>query len=479
MNLHMTPITPVFLAGGSGTRLWPLSRRNFPKQFSSVIGNTTLFQNTALCMRHSETITFAKPITITHDDFRFIVIRQLLDVGVDPGPILTEPVGKNTGPAILVAALYADANGTNPILLVSPCDQLISDQHAFLLAVNQGLPLVEKGEFVTFGIQPNRAETGYGYLELKSIDNEGASKVINFIEKPDATTAQSLINTGKYLWNSGIFLCRARDIISAFETYAPQILEQVKSSLKKVDKDFYFYRLGHDLWARCQNISIDNAIMEKTNNLVAIPLSAGWSDIGCWNSVWEVSESDNNGVVSAENTTSIDCKNVLLKSDQISQHLVGLGLDDIIAVAMPDAVLVAHKDRAQDVRDVVENLKLNHVAQAEVFPIDYRPWGCFEALTKAERFQVKRILVHPGAALSLQSHNYRSEHWIVVQGTAKVTIDDEVTRIFEGQSIYIPLGAQHRLENPGKTQLILIEVQIGGYLGEDDITRHHDIYSRT
>ena len=474
----MTEINPVLLAGGSGTRLWPLSRKSHPKQFSSIIGDKTLFQNIALCLSESDLISFAKPMIVTHQDLHFTASRQLLEVGVESGPVFIEPESKNTAPAILAAAIFAVQNGIDPVLLISPCDHAISDPVAFHSVVAKGLPFVEKGRFVTFGIYPERAETGYGYLELETVDAREANRVINFIEKPDARTVRNFIESGRYLWNSGIFLFRASDMISAFEKHAPDLLKQVTLAVQNLREERKTIRVDPEAWAQCENISIDYAIMEKVDNLLAIPFLGGWCDLGGWDSIWQELKPDSNGIVCSKNSTSIDYSNVLLKSDNEAQHLVGLGLNNIIAVAMRDAVLVAHKDRAQDIAEVVKQLKEKSIPQAEVFPIDYRPWGWFETLTKAKPFQVKQIFIYPSATLSLQSHHHRSEHWIVVQGTAKVSINSAEKSIFEGESIHIPLGAVHRVENPGKVPLILIEVQMGCYLGEDDIIRYKDKYSR-
>jgi mannose-1-phosphate guanylyltransferase/mannose-1-phosphate guanylyltransferase/mannose-6-phosphate isomerase len=300
----------------------------------------------------------------------------------------------------------------------------------------------------------------------------------SFVEKPDLQTAQSMLKHGKYLWNAGIFLFRVQDIIHAFELYAPDLLQTVRHAVEQSVTDLGFWRLDPTLWSACTDISIDYAVMEKTDNLVAVPFSAEWSDLGGWDSLWQAQKPDSKGVVTSEQATAVDCRDVLLRSEHPSVEIVGLGLENIVAVATQDAVLVACKDRSQEVKKVVGLLKQKAVAQAETFPKDHRPWGWYEILASSERFQVKRIVVKPGAALSLQSHHHRSEHWVVVEGTAKVTVDDTVSLITEGQSVYIPLGAVHRLENPGKVEMALIEVQTGVYLGEDDIVRYEDLYDR-
>jgi len=474
----MTEVIPVLLAGGSGTRLWPLSRKSYPKQFSKLIGDQSLFQQSALRLTSSDKIKFAPHVTMANSDFRFIVGDQLHGIGIRPGPILIEPEGKNTAPAILAASLYAFARDENAILLVAPSDHVIPDIDAFHSAVFTGLDAVKNGKIVTFGVTPTRPETGYGYLELSKLASGEFVDIVRFVEKPDASNALAMLDAGNYLWNAGIFLFRASDMIEAFELYASELIGSVKTALGDVRVDLDFLRLDPDAWSKCENISIDYAVMEHASNLVAIPFSAGWSDLGGWDAVWDEMEQDANGVALSSHAQAIECKNTLLRSESDELELVGLGLENILVVAMPDAVLVAHKDRAQEVQKVFRKLKSEKIVQAETFPKDHRPWGWFETLTMRGRFQVKRIFVKPGAALSLQSHHHRSEHWVVVEGTAEVTIDDKVKLITEGQSVYIPLGALHRLRNPGKLPMVLIEVQTGAYLGEDDIIRYEDVYDR-
>ena len=427
----MTKIIPIILAGGSGTRLWPLSRKSYPKQFSNLIGNHSLFQQNALRLISSDLITFSQPVILTNSDFRFIVANQLQEVGIDPGHILIEPEGKNTGPAILAASLYALKNDPDAVLLVAPSDHVILDEAEFHAAVNLGLSEVKSGNIVTFGITPDRPETGYGYLELASIASHNPVKLKRFVEKPDLNTAQDMLDSKNYLWNSGIFVFRAIDIVTAFEAYTPNLLNPVKSAIENGKPDLGFFRLDPAAWAECHDISIDYAVMEHADNLIAVPLSAGWSDLGDWNAVWKEQGPDHKGIVTTQNVTEIDCNNVLLRSESVSQHLVGLGLSDIVAIAMPDAVLVAHKDCVQDVKQVVAKLKENGIQQAEMSLKDHRPWGWFEILVTQNQFQVKRILVNAGAALSLQSHNHRSEHWIVIEGTIRVTVDDKIQLLTE------------------------------------------------
>jgi mannose-1-phosphate guanylyltransferase / mannose-6-phosphate isomerase len=475
----MTRIKPILLAGGSGTRLWPLSRKSYPKQFSAILGDETLFQSSAKRLISSQAVKFDALTTMTNSDFRFIVIEQLQGAGIDPGAILIEPEGRNTAPAILAAAIYASKSDPEATILIAPSDHIIPDTLAFHAAICEGLKETANGRMITFGITPTRPETGYGYLQLSAASTGGPVPIKRFVEKPDTEAAKAMLEAGTYLWNSGIFLFRAKDMIAAFQTHAPDFMDPVSDAIEQGHVDLGFFRLAAEPWAKCENISIDYAIMEKIDTLSAVPYSTGWNDLGGWDAVWSEQGPDNKGVVTSKNALAIECQSVLLRSENASQQLVGLGLENIIAIAMPDAVLVAHKDRAQDIKLVVSALNAKGVPQAETFPKDHRPWGWFESLVIGGRFQVKRIHVQVGAALSLQSHHHRSEHWIVVEGTAKVTVDDSVTLLTEGKSIHIPLGAVHRMENPGKVPMVLIEVQTGVYLGEDDIIRYEDIYART
>lgn len=472
-------ITPLLLCGGSGTRLWPLSRKSYPKQFTQLIGDHSLFQGSAKRLTGD---AYAAPIVVTGSDYRFIVNEQLAAIEMAAQITLIEPEGRNTAPAILAGALMLEEKTSGALMLVAPSDHVIPDVDQFQEAVAAALPAVEAGQLVTFGIRPDKPETGYGWLEMSEKPNEAfdpvPQKLRAFVEKPDFETAQAMFDGGQHVWNAGIFLFSTTTLLQAFETHAPEILQSVRAAVETATQDLGFTRLAPVPWSKTEDISIDYAVMEKANNLTVVPFGGAWSDLGGWDAVWNESGPDDNGVVTSGAATALDCKNTLLRSENEQLHVVGIGLQDIVAVAMPDAVLVAHRDRAQDVKKAVEQLKSKGVAQATQLPRDYRPWGWYESLVIGGRFQVKRIHVHPGAALSLQSHHHRSEHWIVVEGTAKVTIDETERLITENQSVYIPLGAVHRMENPGKVPMVLIEVQTGSYLGEDDIIRYEDVYAR-
>ena len=479
MTIDNITIFPAIMAGGSGSRLWPLSRKSYPKQFVSLHDEHSLFQNTAKRFMSSDNISFNAPVILTTSRYRFIACEQMLQVGIDPGCIILEPAPKNTASSILVASLQCLEVDPEAIILAAPSDHIIEDDLAFLEAIRRGITELNSGKIVTFGITPTFASTGYGYLKCEEILNHHPTTVLKFIEKPDKQLAQKMLDSEKFLWNSGIFLFRAADMVSAFQRVAPDYYDFVRASLDNAHSDLGFLRLEEEAWAKLKNESIDYAIMEKITNISVVPFSGAWSDLGDWDSVWRCSEKSNDGMVMSRNSLSLDCKNTMLKAEGSDQVVVGIGLENIVAIAMPDAVLVAHKDKSQDVKEIVNRLHSGGHLQAESLPRDYRPWGWYDVLTLSERFQVKRICVKSSASLSLQSHHHRSEHWIVVEGTAKVTVGKEVKLLTEGQSIYVPLGEMHRLENPGKLPLILIEVQTGSYLGEDDIIRYDDIYART
>lgn len=474
-------IYPLLLCGGSGTRLWPLSRKSYPKQFAEFRGKTSLFQSSVERLSGEG---FGAPLIITGADYRFVVTEQLAAIETGALATLIEPEARNTAPAVLAGALMLEAHngGAEALMLVAPSDHVIDDPEQFRAAVKAAVPTAQAGQLVTFGIRPTRPETGYGWLALSEAVAEDfgpvAQPLKGFVEKPDGATAQRLVQGGEHLWNAGIFLFTTRNLIEAFEKHAPEMLEITRQAVAQAEEDLHFTRLAAASWATLEDVSIDYAIMEKADNLSVVPYGGSWSDLGDWEAVWRDGVQDENGVVTTEGATAIECKNTLLRAEDPRQQLVGIGLEDIIAIAMPDAVLVAHRDQTQGVKQAVAILKAQGVPQADTLPRDYRPWGWFESLVVGNRFQVKRIVVHPGAALSLQSHHHRAEHWIVVEGTARVTVDEEVTLISENQSVYIPLGAVHRMENPGKVPMVLIEVQTGSYLGEDDIIRYEDVYSR-
>lgn len=465
-------IIPLILCGGSGTRLWPLSRKGFPKQFSELLGGESLFR---MALRRLSGPGYGAPVIVTGSDFRFIVTEQMAAAGVTPGAILIEPAPRNTAPAILAGVLQVAQADPDALILVAPSDHLIPDAGAFRAAVAAGVPAARSGRIVTFGIAPTRPETGYGWLELDGVPQGTTPLPLRrFVEKPDAARAAALLATGTHAWNAGIFLFTAATFLDAARAHAADLLPPVQGALDGATRDLGFLRLAAAPWSQAPDISVDYAVMERAANLSVVPFAAAWSDLGDWDAVWR----ETGPAPATRTVTAIDCEGSLLRSEAEGLELVGIGLTDIIAVAMPDAVLVAHRSRAQEVRQAVAALKAKGAKQAEAFPRDHRPWGWFETLALGDRFQVKRIVVHPGAALSLQSHMHRAEHWIVVQGTARVTVDAEVRLVTENQSVYIPLGAKHRMENPGKVELVLIEVQTGAYLGEDDIIRYEDVYAR-
>ena len=465
---------PVILCGGSGTRLWPSSRKAYPKQFAPLLGDNSLYQGT-LARFSGE--GFAAPLIMTGEDFRFMAVEQAAEMGLSDARVVVEPIGRDTAPAILAAALMLE-NTPDDLILVAPSDHVMSDVEAFHAAIRAGRAAAEDGALVTFGVTPDRPETGYGYLQLAGRP-DGATTVTKFTEKPDAETALHFLEAGHYLWNAGLFMGRVREFIAAFEKHAPDLIEPVRAAVAGAKKDLDFTRLDHDAFATARAISLDYAIMEQAEWVVAVPLDCGWSDLGAWDALWGVSGPDQAGNVASGDVTAIDCEGSYLRSEDDNITLVGLGLKDVVAVAMRDAVLVADKSRAQDVKRVVETLRAAGKAQADDYPRFHRPWGWYETLCLDHRFQVKRIMVKPGGVLSLQSHRHRAEHWVVVAGTAEVTVGDEVKLISENESVYIPLGAKHRMANPGKVPMYLIEVQTGAYLGEDDIVRYQDIYDRS
>lgn len=466
----MSPILPVILSGGSGTRLWPLSREAYPKQFLQLSGTHSMLQSTWLRVAD---VAALPPIVVANEAHRFVAAEQLQQVGTTPSAILLEPIGRNTAPAIAAAALEARRNGDDPLLLVLPSDHLIRNVEHFHQAITLAATVAEQGKLVTFGIQPTAPETGYGYI--KATAGEGPRAIERFVEKPDLATAEAYVASGEYYWNSGMFLFRASRYLEELERLQPQILAACRASWDKARRDSDFIRLDADAFAASPSDSIDYAVMEKTSDAAVVPLDAGWSDVGSWTALRDVSEQDADGNAHNGDVIAIDCRNTFAYGERL---IAMVGLDDVIVVETDDAVLVGRSDRMQEVKDVVARLKADGRSEATWHRKVYRPWGAYDSIDHGERFQVKRITVKPGGTLSLQMHHHRAEHWIVVSGTAEVTRGDEVLLLAENQSTYIPLGVTHRLRNPGKLPLELIEVQSGSYLGEDDIVRFEDTYGR-
>lgn len=464
-------LTPVILSGGSGTRLWPLSREMYPKQFLPLVGDKTMLQATWLRVAP---LAGSGPIVVANAEQRFVAAEQLALVGGHPAAILLEPVGRNTAPAIAVAALEATRNGADALLLVLPSDHVIHDEAGFRRTVQAALPAAEAGKLVTFGIVPTHAETGYGYIQ--AAPGEGVRAVARFVEKPDAATAQAYVACGQYFWNSGMFLFKASRYLEELERYQPAMLEACRAAWQQAQRDPDFIRLEKDAFAASPSDSIDYAVMEKTADAAVLALDAGWSDVGSWSALRTVSPQDAAGNAHHGEVIALDCHDTYAYGDKL---IAMIGLDDVVVVETPDAVLVARGDRTQEVKDVVARIKAAGLPQATWHRKVYRPWGAYDSIDNGERFQVKRITVKPGGTLSLQKHYHRAEHWVVVSGTAEVTRGDETLLLTENQSTYIPLGVTHRLRNPGKLPLELIEVQSGSYLGEDDIVRFEDTYGRT
>ena len=473
----MTPIVPVLLSGGSGTRLWPLSRETHPKQFQPLVGDGSLLQAT---WRRIEGLAgMARPIVVANEEHRFMVAEQLRQLGVAPAALLLEPVGRNTAPAIAVAALQAMAGGDDPLLLVLPSDHVIRNVPAFHAAVQAATAAAGQGALVTFGIVPTGPETGYGYIKSAAAggSGDGVRGVERFVEKPDLATAQGYVASGDYFWNSGMFLFRASRFLAELQRFAPAMVQAATAALDGAKRDVDFLRLDRAAFEACPADSIDYAVMEKTAAAAVLPIDVGWSDVGSWSALWEIADQDPDGNAHHGDVIALGCRNTLAWG---GRRLVSLlGLSDVIVVDTDDALLVAARDQVQQVKDIVAKLKADKRPEASVHRKVYRPWGSYDGVDSGERFQVKRIVVKPGAALSLQMHHHRAEHWIVVSGSARVTCDDRVFLLGENQSTYIPLGSKHRLENPGKVPLELIEVQSGSYLGEDDIVRFEDVYGRS
>ena len=469
----MTVIQPVILSGGSGTRLWPLSRSAHPKQFLPLDGDRSMLQDT---WGRVAPIAGAPALVVANEEHRFMVAEQLRQTGCVDATILLEPVGRNTAPAIAVAALEAQVNGQDPLLLVLPSDHVVRDEAAFREAIVAAAAAAEAGHLVTFGIVPTGPETGYGYI--RAGEGTGAARpVASFVEKPDHETAVGYVASGQYYWNSGMFMFRASRYIAELQRSQPDMVAAARSALERARRDADFVRLDPEAFAASPSDSIDYAVMEKTADAVVVPLAAGWNDVGSWAALWQIAEQDGDGNAHHGDVLARDCRNSLAWAD--GRLVALLGLDDVIVVDTADALLVAHRDKAQGVKDIVEALKRAGRPEASWHRKVYRPWGAYDSIDLGERFQVKRITVKPGATLSLQMHHHRAEHWIVVSGTARVTRGEDTFLLTENQSTYIPIGVTHRLENPGQLPLELIEVQSGSYLGEDDIVRFDDVYGRT
>jgi mannose-1-phosphate guanylyltransferase/mannose-6-phosphate isomerase len=467
----MNDILPVILSGGSGTRLWPLSREAYPKQFLALAGDQTMLQAT---WQRVAPIAGRAPLVVANEEHRFVAAEQLQQLGVQPQAILLEPVGRNTAPAIAVAALEATLDGADPVLLVLPSDHVIADEAAFRAAVLSALPAAQNGKLVTFGIVPTGPETGYGYIKARPGDQ--VRDVDGFVEKPDADTALRYVQSGEYFWNSGMFLFKASRYLAELELFQPDMLAASRNAWQLARRDTDFTRLDKDAFTVVPADSIDYAVMEKTADAVVVPLDAGWNDVGSWTALRDVSAQDADGNAHHGDVIAIDCRNTYAYGERL---IALVGLDDVIVVETDDAVMVGRSDRMQEIKTVVAKLKADGRSEATWHRKVYRPWGAYDSIDNGERFQVKRITVKPGGTLSLQMHHHRAEHWVVVSGTAEVTRGDEVILLGENQSTYIPLGVTHRLRNPGKLPLELIEVQSGSYLGEDDIVRFEDTYGRS
>ena len=471
-------IIPIIMCGGSGSRLWPLSRQSFPKQFLELSENKkSLLQNTV--ERINDLKDVLNPILICNEEHRFLAAEQMREIRIKPTSILLEPIGRNTGPAIALAALKAISINKNPILIVLSSDHEIKDKKKFLKVLDSGVNFALNGEIVTFGVLPTKPETGYGYIKAMkpfNLNELKGERIEKFVEKPDINTAKEFIKDKSFTWNSGIFMFQAKTVLDEMNRLCPEILDLCEKSLKNSRNDLDFQRIDNNYFSRCPDISFDISVMEKTNKGIVIPLNAYWSDVGSWQSVWETANKNNQGNTIIGNVMELDTTNSYLRSEK--RLLVGIGLKDIIAIETSDAILISEKSKSQKVKNIVKKLKENNILEGQMHRKIYRPWGYYEILAEDSRWQVKLIRVNSEGKLSLQMHHHRSEHWIIVKGTAKVEIDKKIDILSENQSIYIPLGSKHRLTNPGRIPLILIEVQSGSYVGEDDIVRYEDKYGR-
>jgi mannose-1-phosphate guanylyltransferase len=471
-NLCSAAIFPAIMCGGSGTRLWPLSRALFPKQFLPLVNKTSMLQDTLKRLPQNS----CEPVFICNEEHRFLVAEQVRQLSLEQHTILLEPEGRNTAPAIALAAVNAVEKDENAMLLVLAADHVIQDTEAFHQAVETASLAAENGKLVTFGIVPTHAETGYGYIKKGKSQQNNTFDVADFVEKPNADVANKYLLSGEYLWNSGMFLFKAARYLEELKKYRPEILASCQKAMNEVESDLDFLRPNKAAFLACESESIDYAVMEKTDSAVVVPLDAGWSDVGSYSALWEVCpKDDNNNVLKGDVIAQQSTNNYIHSQNKL---IATVGVDNLVVIDTQDAVLVANKDKVQEVKKIVEHLKTEKRPEATLHREVYRPWGKYDSIDMGERFQVKRITVKPGAKLSVQMHHHRAEHWIVVSGTAKVTIAEETKLLSENQSVYIPIGAVHALENPGRLPLEMIEVQSGSYLGEDDIVRFEDRYGR-
>jgi mannose-1-phosphate guanylyltransferase len=466
-------LLPVIMAGGSGSRLWPLSRQQFPKQFLTLHGDNSMLQTTALRLSELEHMD---PLVICNEEHRFSVAEQLRAKNISNSGIILEPSGRNTAPAIALAALKALQDGDDPLMLVLAADHVIPDTNEFYHSVQQASVHAENGKLVTFGIVPTAAETGYGYIKRGDTQQNVGYSVAEFVEKPDSVTAELYVSSGEYYWNSGMFLFKASRYIEELKAFRSDIYQACEKSMAETQSDVDFIRVNKEAFNSCPDESIDYAVMEKTTDAVVVPMDCGWSDVGSWSVLWEIDAKDCNGNVVKGDVINVDTSNSYINAQD--KLVAVIGLDDVVIVETKDAVLVSKKSDVQKVKDIVNQLKKSNRSEFKSHRETYRPWGKYDSVDASERFQVKRITVKPGAKLSVQMHHHRAEHWVVVSGTAKILNGDKEILLTENQSTYIPVGVVHALENPGKVPLELIEVQSGSYLGEDDIVRLSDVYGR-